>query len=74
MAAPVALLVGPLFFENAKWRSLSPGIPLKVRKRCIFLPAWAGVREDTEHDLRSIELEPAQISYKTAETASTMAW
>jgi hypothetical protein len=38
MAASAALLVGPLFFENDKWKSLSPGIILKVREKYISFP------------------------------------
>lgn len=30
MATPAALLVGPLFFQNSKWKSLPPEVKLKV--------------------------------------------
>ena len=30
MTTPAALLVGPLFFQEAKWKSLSPGIAVRV--------------------------------------------
>jgi hypothetical protein len=30
MAPPIALVVGPIFYENAKWQALAPDVTLKV--------------------------------------------
>jgi hypothetical protein len=44
MATPAALLVGPLFFQEAKWKALSPGIILKVSRSIVLFPLVAGKR------------------------------
>jgi hypothetical protein len=34
--APVALVVGDIYFEDAKWQALAPTVTLKV----LALPPW----------------------------------
>jgi hypothetical protein len=33
MTPPIALVVGPIFFEDAKWQALAPEVTLKVFSR-----------------------------------------